>query len=174
LAMLFIPLLAVLVAMSIGKAEDSPLPMKEERKRLLQKMLVIGAYLKRRSNLVFLSDKSSILDAKEIELTIGESMDNLEICGISCGLRMELTEPVLSARLITIYDFFEELVEYVIDRIESIAVHIGKNREYLYITVNTDFSGDLSVFNSGNVAAIQDEDGEWRLTLLLATGGDVQ
>ncbi|MDD6394722.1 MAG: hypothetical protein PUB37_00830, partial [Firmicutes bacterium] len=29
-----------------------------ERKRLLQKMLVIGAYLKRRSNLVFLSDKS--------------------------------------------------------------------------------------------------------------------
>ena len=35
----------------------------DEKRKLLQKMLVIGAYLKRRSNLVFLADKSSMLDA---------------------------------------------------------------------------------------------------------------
>ena len=37
----------------------------EERRHILKKMLVIGAYLKRRSNLVFLSDKDSMLERME-------------------------------------------------------------------------------------------------------------
>ena len=144
----------------------------DEKRKLLQKMLVIGAYLKRRSNLVFLADKSSMLDANELVLTIGESMDNLEACGISCGFRTELTEPVLAYQIIAMYDFFENVVERALDRICSITVYAGKRDGSLFLNINTDSTAVFSDFVSDNVNVERDEDNEWKLTLRMNTGGD--
>lgn len=146
----------------------------EERKQLLWKMLVIGAYLKRRSNLVFLADKSSTLDAKELALTIGESLDNLETCGISCGFQMDLKEPVLSDQMIAMYDFFEKVVERSLDCTDSITVYAGKTDDFLFLRVNTDADADFSDLASDMVKAERDEDEEWRLTLRLSIGGGAQ
>ena len=144
----------------------------DEKRKLLQKMLVIGAYLKRRSNLVFLADKSSMLDANELVLTIGESMDNLEVLGISCGFRTELTEPVLAYQIIAMYDFFENVMERTLDRICSITVYAGKRDGSLFLNINTDSTADFSDFVSDNVNVERDEDNEWKLTLRINTGGD--
>ena len=144
----------------------------DEKRKLLQKMLVIGAYLKRRSNLVFLADKSSMLDANELVLTIGESMDNLEVLGISCGFRTELTEPVLAYQIIAMYDFFETTVECALDGICSITVYAGKRDGSLFLNINTDSTADFSDFVSDNVNVERDEDNEWKLTLRMNTGGD--
>ena len=144
----------------------------DEKQKLLQKMLVIGAYLKRRSNLVFLADKSSMLDANELVLTIGESLDNLEVLGISCGFRTELTEPVLAYQIIAMYDFFENVVERTLDRICSITVYAGKSDGSLFLNINTDSTADFSDFVSDNVNVERDEDNEWKLTLRMNTGGD--
>lgn len=144
----------------------------DEKQKLLQKMLVIGAYLKRRSNLVFLADKSSMLDANELVLTIGESMDNLEVLGISCGFRTELTEPVLAYQIIAMYDFFENVMERTLDRICSITVYAGKRDGSLFLHINTDSTADFSDFVSDNVNVERDEDNEWKLTLRMNTGGD--
>ncbi len=146
----------------------------EERKQLLRKMLVIGAYLKRRSNLVFLADKSSTLDAKELALTLGESLDNLETCGISCGFQMDLKEPVLSDQMIAMYDFFEKVVERSLDCTDSITVYAGKTDDFLFLRVNTDADADFSDLASDMVKAERDEDEEWRLTLRLSIGGGAQ
>ena len=144
----------------------------DEKQKLLQKMMVIGAYLKRRSNLVFLADKSSMLDANELVLTIGESMDNLEVLGISCGFRTELTEPVLAYQIIAMYDFFENVMERTLDRICSITVYAGKRDGSLFLNINTDSTADFSDFVSDNVNVERDEDNEWKLTLRMNTGGD--
>ena len=144
----------------------------DEKQKLLQKMLVIGAYLKRRSNLVFLADKSSMLDANELVLTIGESLDNLEVLGISCGFRTELTEPILAYQIIAMYDFFENVMERTLDRICSITVYAGKRDGSLFLNINTDSTADFSDFVSDNVNVERDEDNEWKLTLRMNTGGD--
>ena len=144
----------------------------DEKQKLLQKMLVIGAYLKRRSNLVFLADKSSMLDANELVLTIGESLDNLEVLGISCGFRTELTEPVLAYQIIAMYDFFETTAERALDRICSITVYAGKRDGSLFLNINTDSTAVFSDFVSDNVNVERDEDNEWKLTLRMNTGGD--
>lgn len=144
----------------------------DKKRKLLQKMLVIGAYLKRRSNLVFLADKSSMLDANELVLTIGESLDNLEVLGIFCGFRTELTEPVLAYQIIAMYDFFENVMERTLDRICSITVYAGKRDGSLFLNINTDSTADFSDFVSDNVNVERDEDNEWKLTLRMNTGGD--
>ena len=146
----------------------------EERRHILKKMLVIGAYLKRRSNLVFLSDKDSMLEATELELSIGESINNLETFGVTCGFLSELTEPVLAMDVIAMYDFFEEIAERSLDRMSSILVHAGIKAGFLVFSLDTDSRSDFSDLASDAVTAVQDEDGEWKLTLRLDMGGGRQ
>ncbi len=146
----------------------------EERRHILKKMLVIGAYLKRRSNLVFLSDKDSVLEAKELELSIDESINNLETFGVTCGFISELTKPVLSMNVIAMYDFFEEVAERSLDQMSSMLVHAGIKAGFIVFSVDTDSGSDFSDLASDNVTALQDEDGEWKLILRLDMGGGRQ
>ena len=146
----------------------------EERRHILKKMLVIGAYLKRRSNLVFLSDKDSMLEATELELSIGESINNLETFGVTCGFISELTGLILSMNVIAMYDFFEEIAERSLDRMSSILVHAGIKAGFLVFSLDTDSRSDFSDLASDAVTAVQDEDGEWKITLRLDMGGGRQ
>ena len=146
----------------------------EERRHILKKMLVIGAYLKRRSNLVFLSDKDSMLEATELELSIGESINNLETFGVTCGFISELTGLILSMNVIAMYDVFEEIAERSLDRMSSILVHAGIEAGFLVFSLDTDSRSDFSDLASDAVTAVQDEDGEWKLTLRLDMGGGRQ
>ena len=142
----------------------------EERRHILKKMLVIGAYLKRRSNLVFLYDKDSMLEAKELELSIGESVHNLETFGVTCAFRSELTEPILALNVIAMYDFFEEVAERSFNDTSSMLVHAVKKHDYILFSVDTDSRSDFYDLASDTVKVVQDEDGEWKLTLRLDRG----
>lgn len=146
----------------------------EERGRCLKKMLVIGAYLKRRSNLVFLADKDSMLEAKELELSVGESINNLEIFGVTCGFLSELTEPILAVNVIAMYDFFEAVTERSLDHKGNMLVHAGIRAGDIVFSVDTDSGADFSDLASQTVTAERDEDGEWKLRLHLDMGGDRQ
>ena len=145
-----------------------------QRKQILGKMAVIGAYLKRRSNLIFLADKTPLFQEKELHLTFGESMDNLELCGITCGLLSELEGPVEARQLMKMYDLFEEIVERSIDTMSTITVWIGPADGALRITINTDSAADLSPLVSDSVSALRDEDGEWQLCMVLRAGGALE
>ena len=145
-----------------------------QRKQILGKMAVIGAYLKRRSNLIFLADKTPLFQEKELHLTFGESMDNLELCGITCGLLSELERPVEARQLMKMYDLFEEIVERSIDTMSTITVWIGPADGALRITINTDSAADLSPLGSASVSALRDEDGEWQLCMVLRAGGELE
>ena len=145
-----------------------------QRKQILGKMAVIGAYLKRRSNLIFLADKTPLFQEKELHLTFGESMDNLELCGITCGLLSELEGPVEARQLMKMYDLFEEIVERSIDTMSTITVWIGPADGALRITINTDSAADLSPLGSDSVLALRDEDGEWQLCMVLRAGGELE
>lgn len=153
----------------IGQAESSGTD--EERAKLLKKMLVTGAYLKRRSNLVFLSDKNPMLETQEFALAFRESMDNLEMYGVTCGFRSELTEPVPAVHIMAMYDFFEEVTERSLDCMSSITVYAAKTEDGLTLTINTDSTADFSDLASDTVTAVQDEDNEWRLTFRPGMGG---
>ena len=145
-----------------------------QRKQILGKMAVIGAYLKRRSNLIFLADKTPLFQEKELHLTFGESMDNLELCGITCGLLSELEGPVEARQLMKMYDLFEEILERSIDTMSTITVWIGPADGALRITINTDSAADLSPLGSDSVSALRDEDGEWQLCMVLRAGGELE
>jgi len=140
----------------------------ELRRKLLGRMLVIGAYLKRRSNLVFLADKSPLLDPRELTLAFRESMDNLELFGVSCGFRMELTAPLPAGQIADMYDFFEEAVERSLGSAGAVLAVAGRSEAGVFLSLSIDSAADFSDFGA---AAERDEDGEWRLIWRAGAGG---
>ena len=144
----------------------------ESRVSNVKKMLVIGAYLKRRSNLVFLADKTPELDVKELSLTLGESMNNLEMCGVACGFNNGLSGCLPVAHITAMYDFFEEITEKSLDCMSTLPAVAVKADGKIRFIINTDSAADLSFLKSERVTAQKDEDGEWQLVLSLESGGE--
>lgn len=143
----------------------------DEKKRLLYQMLVIGSYLKRRSNLAFLSEKSSMLDARELDLCIGESLSSLEACGIICGYRSALDGQVLAVHIISMYEFFEKTAERLLGSECSMTVFAGREDDAVYLKIITDAELDLSQLAWHTATVQRDVDGEQQLVLRLKTGG---
>ncbi|MGN0623248.1 MAG: histidine kinase N-terminal 7TM domain-containing protein [Oscillospiraceae bacterium] len=159
-----ISLMDTLIRQAENSADDN------ERVRLLRKMLFIGAYLKRRSNLVFLADKKSVTEARELALTFRESLENLEMYGVTCGFHCNITEPVPVEHIMSMYDFFEDVTELSLDKMSCLTVFADKEKERFALVINTDSSARLDCLACENVTAVKDEDGEWQLSLRI--GGD--
>ncbi|MDD5809628.1 MAG: histidine kinase N-terminal 7TM domain-containing protein, partial [Clostridiales bacterium] len=75
-----------------------------ERKKLLAKAAVFGAYIKRRGNLVFLGEQNKLLPAAELSLCLNESMQNLELMGVICELTLKLEGMIAIDTATRIYD----------------------------------------------------------------------
>lgn len=142
-----------------------------KKRKLLYQMLVIGSYLKRRSNLAFLSEKSSMLNATELDLCIAESQSSLEACGIICGYHSGLTGQILAVHIISMYEFFEKIAECLLGCECNMVVYAGKQNDSLYLKITTDAATDLSALASNTVSVHTDEDGEQQIILHLKAGG---
>ena len=134
----------------------------ETKRKLLGKMIVIGAYLKRRSNLIFLAAKKEQLSVRELALTFGESFSNLELYGIATGYSADLEGTASTKQMMAVYDFFEEVIEKSIDVMNAVTVNITRKNEALFVVINTDADVDYAALMS-DAEMIRDEDGEWQL-----------
>lgn len=143
----------------------------EARRTILKKMIVIGAYIKRRSNLILCEDKAPLLNERDIELTFRESLDNLELYGVDCGILINLRGYLAAKHFMMMYDLFEKVAERF--DMSVLTIVIGNDSRMDYITINTDSSTDLSILKSDTVTVIEDEDGEWQLTNRLPRAGEL-
>lgn len=142
----------------------------EEKRRLLGKIVVVGAYLKRRNNLIFISDKEPYPNIKELELSFLESVKNLQLYGVECGFSNVLTGSLPADEIMHMYDFFEEVVEASLDTMSAMQVVIGHGKQGRFITITTDSNADLSFLAGADRTILQDDDDEWTLTMI--TGGE--
>ena len=90
----------------------------------LVKMCVIGSYVKRRSNLLLIGEENPIVQTREIEYCIRESLNNLQLASVSVLLNAKCEGDIPLTCLIAAYDFYEGLVEMLFDRITAMMVRI--------------------------------------------------
>ena len=90
----------------------------------LVKMCVIGSYVKRRSNLLLIGEENPIVQTREIEYCIRESLDNLQLASVSVLLNAKCEGDIPLTCLIAAYDFYEGLVEMLFDQITAMMVRI--------------------------------------------------
>lgn len=105
----------------------------EEARRLLAHIVIVGTYIKRRSNLIFVDGQNGCIAADELRLCIKESISSLHLYGIECNVTLDVSQESLkSLYAYTIYDIFEIAVEQSIDGLDILVMHVEENPNCMY------------------------------------------
>ena len=99
---------------------------------------VLGAYIKRRSNLILLSKKNELMDVDELVLSIKESISYLSFTNIECFLDFNLKGKINGDILGLIYDFFEICVAVDPYLQASFLIHIYEKEKNIIVKIESD------------------------------------
>ncbi len=89
-------------------------------RRLLKHIVVLGTYIKQRSNLVFVCDKAEDIDTTELRLSLFESAESLRLSDIRCAVQIADTAKISPASAVAIYDAFEAIIEATLPGLQEI------------------------------------------------------
>ena len=93
-------------------------------RHLLGQIIVIGTYVKRRNNLIFVAAQRGLISSQELRLCLNESAENLNLYGISCRVLITGEESLRMEEATLIYDLFEAVLEAGLDSLRSILFSI--------------------------------------------------
>lgn len=140
---------------------------------LLWKMTVIGAYLKRRSNLIFLADRDGMVPVSEVALCLNESMDNLRLHVRRCASRLDFEGELRLETVAALYDFFEAAIELAMDDLSGAAANVTRKEDACVLSLMLQCGTDLTSLRAAYPDAfVENEDGVWYCTLSVREGGN--
>ena len=140
---------------------------------LLWKMAVIGAYLKRRSNLIFLADHDGMVPVSEVALCLNESMDNLRLHIRRCASRLDFEGELRLETAAALYDFFKATIELAMDNLSGAAANVARKEDACVLSLMLQCGADLTPLRAAYPdASVENEDGVWYCTLSVGEGGN--
>ena len=107
----------------LQKTEDSG-----RARHLLGQVIIIGTYIKRRSNLIFVGEQRGAISVQELLLCLNESSENISVYGADCKAIVK-GEGLLTVEQATqVYDLFEAVVETELESLRAllISIEVGK------------------------------------------------
>ena len=140
-------------------------------RRLLAKISVIGTYIKRYGNLIFIGERAEISDVAEIGACLEESFSSLKLMGIECALTAPAGESIYVQDAVRIYSFFESIVEACVDSIQFMWVKIRPCGEELIVCMEVESEANLSSFFDKTEKG-EYEDGVWKFTFTVKKAGE--
>lgn len=141
---------------------------------------ILGAYIKRRTNLELLRENADKLSVEELNYSIRESVECLKACNISCSFRSNLTGEIDVEVIILIYNVFERAVEKALNNLYSVLVNLEEGNKYLYLKMVLEDYRELlpedfcrkEIVSLGGTLRVEEIDGEEYVTLCLPKGGE--
>lgn len=143
----------------------------EKSRRLLAKISLVGTYIKRRGNLEFIEERSKISDAAELEACIEESFSSLRLMDIDCACSFPTGEEIYVSDAVSMYQFFETVVEKCVDTCDSLWIKLRSQGEKLLFCMEIESKMDLTIF-SKMVQSCTCEDGIWCFTFAVEKAGE--
>ena len=96
----------------------------DKAKRLLGQAIVIGTYIKRRNNLIFVGAQRGVISAQELRLCFNESVESLNLYGVKCRALIDGDGLFTMEQTTQVYDLFEAVVEAGLESLESLLISI--------------------------------------------------
>ena len=143
---------------------------KPEQKKALQKIAVLGAYIKRLSNLLLLADREKDLSLQDLDLSFKESAENLMLLGAEAAVRICPDGRIPAVHAICAYKFFETVAEATLDTLRTMLVCVDRKEDLLCVAVTVESGyavNALPFFPPGEVTVQNDEDGSQRFVLTI-------
>lgn len=146
-----------------------------EGRKILLKVTVLGAYLKRRGNLILLADQRGRIPAEEIFLCLKEVLANIRLCGATCALSVDMEGTMNPRSAYRCLDFFEEAIELSWDSLSDLAVFVIQRPVRWDATLLLRCDADMTQLAKRFPGAIvEKDDGAWHCDLTLTEGGTRQ
>ena len=99
--------------------------------------MVLSAYIKRMGNLILISDEKKTVSSGELFLAVRESLEYLKLRGCICQAEQDRSMELPSRLALLAYELFEEVIEDIWLRANTISVAIICNND-LEMTIATD------------------------------------
>jgi hypothetical protein len=145
----------------------------EEKQKLLRRIVVVGAYLKRRNNLILVSEQDGMIKGEELSLSIREMMKNLQIAGINCASSVQFDQDIPSEAVMKLIDFYEFVVEQAFDGLTYLLARFFSRDGSFYCCVDAMCSFDLTELASDTVSVSVTDENYYTLSFK-AEGGAVK
>lgn len=147
----------------------------DEAKKLLGKIVVVGTYVKRKSNMILIYGQNDVVDAGELYLCIDETAKNLVMYGIDCKVNFDVCGVLLPVVADEIYDFIEMVLEHILDSGKYMFIYVGKSNGCFQVNISVRCDGDFSRLceQIPMLSAERDDDGIWYLSLTFEKGGEI-
>lgn len=147
-------------------AEEDP----EKCRSLLAKITVIGAYIKRMGNLIFIREKTQTTDTTELSLCMEESFANLQLMGVECESDIKKDIKILTEDAISAYDFFEKVVEAAIDDLHFVWLKVRSLTDSIVLRLEVECESSLADLQDA-CESCSLEDGVWCFVLHFRKAG---
>jgi len=107
----------------LQKTEDS-----SRARHLLGQVIIIGTYIKRRSNLFFVGEQRGAIGVQELLLCLNESSENISVYGADCKAIVKGEGQLTVEQATQVYDLFEAVVETELESLRAllISIEVGK------------------------------------------------
>lgn len=140
-----------------------------EAQKLLAEIVVIGTYIKRRSNLIFVAGQKDSVAAEELLLCINETASNLKLYGIECKVIYRIGGQFSPGAANLIYDFFKAVIEKSLNSLKEILLYVEEDGTAVNVNISTACDCNLTELDGRftSFTAEHDEDGIWCLSLML-------
>ena len=141
------------------------------KRRLLAKISVIGTYIKRCGNLIFIEERAEVSDIAELEACLEESFSSLRLMGVMCAFAAPSGAFIYVRDAVRIYNFFETVIEACLDSLLSVWVKFRVHKESLIFCMEVESNANLtSFFEITDTSSY--EDGVWRFTFTVKKAGE--
>ena len=107
----------------LQKTQDS-----DRARHLLGQVIIIGTYIKRRNNLIFVGEQRGAISVQELLLCLNESSENISIYGADCKAIVKGEGQLTVEQATQVYDLFEAVVETELESLRAllISIEVGK------------------------------------------------
>ena len=143
----------------------------DEKRELLRRIVVVGAYLKRRNNLILVNEQDGIIKEEELKLSINEMMKNLQFAGIECASSVNLDKDIATDAAMKLFDFYEYVVENAFDGLKSLLARFFCRENCFYACIDAVCSLDLNSLQTEQICVSETENNCYTLSFKIE-GGD--
>lgn len=119
----------------------------DERANILAHIALLGAFIKRESNLVLLAESNEMIASAELKRCFEESMENLKPFGIDYALNINDTSFIYARSGVSCYEYVESVLEEIMDSIGLLLVTVENRNEALFCSLRYEIDGEEYLLN---------------------------
>ena len=131
---------------------------------------MVGAYLKRRNNLILVNEQDGIIKEEELNLSIKEMMKNLQLAGINCASSVQFGKDLPADVAMKLFDFYEFVAENAFDGLSDLLARFFCRDNDYYACLDAKCSMDLTKLQTEQIAVSESEENCYTISFRLEGG----